>query len=415
MTTVTRPTAPVLLGDPDHFRNGFPHALFTDLRRHTPVVWSEEAEGPGFWSCLKYEDIATSARNPAVFSSARENGGHRIFDERAVGVGAMGADSPIGCPFISRDPPSHTQQRLPVMNVVNPRRLAAMEARIRSRVCGLLDAAPEGAAFDVVPAVSAPIPIKTLAELLDAPEGSEDKLFEWTNALIGEDDPEMRASPEYMMRALGELMTFAGGLRAQRLDGHGDDLITLISRERDGAEVALRDFFANTILVLVGGNETTRNSISGGLVALARHPEQWERLRADPSLVPSAVSEIVRWVSPVMHMRRTVMEDVEIRGVMVPKGSKILFWYPSANRDEEIWPDAFTFDVGRPAQRHLAFGAGQHVCLGSRLAELQIRIFLEEFLERFARVELVGEIGHIRSNFIDGIKSLPMRFTRLHS
>lgn len=415
MTIHAKPTAPVPLADPDRFMRGFPHELFADLRRRTPVVWSEETAGPGFWSCLKYEDIAASARNPAVFSSASENGGHRIFDENVAGVGAAGADGPIGVPLISRDPPKHTQQRMPLMGVVGPRRLAAMEARIRARICGLLDAVRDGEVVEVVSAVTAPIPIKTLAELLDAPEGSEGKLFEWTNALIGEDDPEMRASPEHIARTIGDLMEFAGGMREARLNGQGDDLITLITRERDGAMVPLRDFYANTILVLVGGNETTRNSMSGGLVALARHPEQWERLKADPALVPTAVGEIVRWVSPVMHMRRTVMQDIEIRGVTVPKGSKILFWYPSANRDEDIWPDAFTFDIGRPAQRHLGFGAGQHVCLGSRLAELQIRIFLEEVLRRFERFELAGDIGHIRSNFIDGIKSLPMRFFRLRS
>lgn len=410
MPAPNRPSAPIPLADPDHFRSGFPHELFTQLRRHAPVCWSEESDGPGFWSLFKYEDIADAAKNPKVFSSATENGGHRLFDERTAGVAGTGAESPIGIPFISRDPPTHVQQRLAVMPAIAPNRLVQMEARVRERVVALIEAIPPNETFEVVKNLSAPIPIKTLAELMEAPAGMEPKLVEWTNALIGEDDPDFRASPEYMARAVGELMHFAGTLRAQRLKRGGQDLISLISFERDGSQVPLRDFYANIILILVGGNETTRNSISGGLVALAQHPGQWQKLRDEPSLIPSAVAEIVRWVSPVIHMRRTAMEDLRIRGVEIPKGSKVLFWYPSANRDEDVWSDPFVFDIARPVQRHLAFGAGQHVCLGSRLAELQIRVFLEELIRRYERFEVVGEAPRIRSNFISGIKSLNLRF-----
>lgn len=414
MTPIAHPTAPVELGDPDLFRDGFPHALFDDLRERMPVCWSPWSGGDGFWSLLKYQDITDASMNPKLFSSDSENGGHRIFDEQAVGVAGTGAaqESPIGTPFISRDPPKQTQQRVMVMQAVTSPRLVEMEARIRARIVRLIEAIADGAPYEVVENLSAPIPIKTLAELLDMPDTRERELVEWTNALIGEDDPDYRHSPEHMAKVIGDLMRFSAELRGARLGSERTDLITLLTRERDGTEVPLRDFFANVILVLVGGNETTRNSITGGLIALAQNPGQWEALKSDPGLIPGAVNEIVRWVSPVMHMRRTVMEDTEIRGVTLRKGSKLLFWYPSANRDREVWSDAERFDITRPIIKHRGFGAGAHVCAGSRLAEMQIRVFLEEFTRRCKRFELAGPVQRIRSNFIDGIRALPMKFER---
>jgi linalool 8-monooxygenase len=297
------------------------------------------------------------------------------------------------------------------MKGVSPVRVREMEDRIRARVVALLDSLPSGG-VDVVSALSAPLPIKTLIELLDAPLDVENQLCEWTNALIGEDDPTFRQSPEYMAKVIADLSQFGGKLLEPRRNGNGLDMVTLISKTTTGDEVSMNDFFANFILIIIGGNETTRNSISGGLHALAKHPDQYRMLVENPALIPEAVKEIVRWVTPVMHMRRTTTEDIEVRGVPIKKGTKVLFWYPSANRDEDVWDKPFEFDITRPTNRHMGFGVGQHMCIGNRLAEMQIRVFLEEFLPRFKHIELLKEPSRIRSNFIQGIKELQMQFTR---
>jgi len=265
-----------------------------------------------------------------------------------------------------------------------------------------------------VESLSAPIPIKTLVELLDMPASYEGKLFEWTNALIGEDDPDFRRSPDYMAKISGEIATYFGGLRAERMGSDRADIVTVLSTDKNGDEVPFKDFIANIFLILVGGNETTRNSISGAMRAFSLFPEQWRILKENPQLIANAVNEIVRWVSPVMHMRRTVMTDVSIRGVELKKDDKVLLWYPAANRDEDIWQNPDAFDINRSIIKHRAFGAGTHLCVGSRLAELQIAIFLEEFLQHCDSFEVNGEISRIRSNFISGMKTLPLKVKWQH-
>ncbi|MGD9659771.1 MAG: cytochrome P450 [Porticoccaceae bacterium] len=408
--------AGTLLAEPDNFAQGFPHELFAQLRRDMPVCWSEWSGGTGFWSLTKYEDVGFAGGHPEIFSSATENGGHRIFEEQDLGVAQSGAntENSVGIPFISRDPPLHINQRLPVMKSVTPDRLNDMKNRIRERIKALISAAKTRENIELVESLSAPIPIKTLTELLDMPESYEGKLFEWTNALIGEDDPDFRRSPEYMAKITQEIATYFGGLRAERMGSDRSDVVTVLSTDKNGDEVPFKDFIANIFLILVGGNETTRNSISGGIQAFSLFPQQWQTLKENPQLIPNAVNEIVRWVSPVMHMRRTLMEDVTIRGVELKKGDKILLWYPSANRDEDIWPNPDDFDVSRPIIKHRAFGAGTHLCVGSRLAELQIAIFLEEFLNHCDSFEVDGEISRIRSNFISGMKALPLRVKWKH-
>ena len=240
------------------------------------------------------------------------------------------------------------------------------------------------------------------------PQEDRGKLFEWSNALIAEDDPEYRPSPEVTAQKLASMSEHAITLWNQRVERPGDDLISMLVNSRiDGEPMTREQYLGTFVLLVAAGNETTRNSIAGGFLALAEHPEQKCRLVDDPSLMSSAVSEIVRWVSPVRHMRRTALERAEIGSQPVQPGDKVILWYCSANRDENVFDEPFRFDVGRTEPPHLGFGAGQHFCRGARLAEAQIRTFYEEFLCRYPNARPEGPVRRIRSNFVVGYKSIP--------
>jgi len=241
-------------------------------------------------------------------------------------------------------------------------------------------------------------------------------VFKEKQGSYGEDDPELRVSDEYMKKCVLEMAGYAAGLWQQRLENPGADLISMLAHSRvNGEAMTFPTYIGTFILLVVGGNETTRNSISGGLLALSENPEERRKLLDDPSLIPSAVQEIVRWVSPVLHMRRTATEDTEIRGQKIKKGDKVVMWYASGNRDEEKWDDPFRFDVTRytkpNAATQLGFGAGQHFCLGSRLAELQLKVLFEELLRRFPDIHVSGPVRRMRSNFIYGLKEMPVAYT----
>jgi linalool 8-monooxygenase len=256
------------------------------------------------------------------------------------------------------------------------------------------------------------LPIQMLAELMGVPQDDRNKLFQWSNALIAEDDPEYRPSPEVLAEKIAAMSEYALGLWKERLESPGDDLISMLVHSRiDGEAMTPERYIGTFILLVAAGNETTRNSLSGGFLALADHPEEKRRLIADPSMLGSAASEIVRWVSPVMHMRRTAIEPAQIGDQSIRTGDKIILWYCSGNRDEAIFADPNRFDVARAEPPHIGFGTGQHFCLGARLAEMQIRTFYEEFLRRYPEAQPCGLIQRMRSNFIVGYKSIP---TRLH-
>lgn len=384
--------------------------VFARLRAEEPVYWNPEAEGSGFWAITKYDDIEMMSKNPALFSSAKDMGGHRIFNENEIGENNTDAS------MISMDPPAHNAYRRMVTPGFVPRRISSMEDRIRERVTRLLDAIADRGEAEFVSTVAAQLPIETLAELFGVPASDGPKLFEWSNATVGEDDPELRVSDEYMRQAVGEMAGYAAGLWQARLEKPGDDLISMLAHSKvNGEAMSFPTYISTFVLLVVAGNETTRNSISGGLLALTEHPDQRELLLNDPSLIPSAVQEIVRWVSPVLHMRRTATADTEVRGQKIRAGDKIVMWYASANRDEEKWADADRFDVTRYTKRdvptQLGFGAGQHFCLGSRLAELQLKVLFEELLRRFPDMQASGPVRRLRSNFISGIKEMPVSFT----
>jgi linalool 8-monooxygenase len=401
--------AAIDLKDPDLYQDRVPYDLFAELRRRSPVHWNPEADGAGFWAVTRHADILEVSRQPEVFSSAYANGGHRIFNENEVGLTGAG-DAAIGVPFISVDPPVHNAYRQVVMPALSPKRLGDIEARIHARAVALIDAIPLGEAVDIVPLLSAPLPLLTLAELLDVPSERWVDLYHWTNAFVGEDDPEFRQSPEAMRRTLGEFFAFAQALFEDRRAQPGPDIATLLATaEVEGAPAKFSDFVANLILVLVGGNETTRNSLSHTLQAFAEFPDQWDRIRADPDLLTVASAEMVRFATPVMHMRRTAVRDARIGEQHVRRGDKVVLWYSSANRDEAVYPDADRFDVTRRGVRHVGFGYGQHVCVGSRLAEMQLRVAFRLLADRVARFEVVAPPRRFRSNFINGLKTLGVR------
>lgn len=397
------------LKDPDLYLAGVPHDLFARLRREAPVHWNPEVDGAGFWALTRYADIVEVSRQPGLFSSAHENGGHRIFNENEVGLTGAG-EAAIGIPFISLDPPVHTQYRRFIMPALSPARIAGIQQRIEERCQALFDRVPLGETADIVPLLSAPLPLLTLTELFDLPGEMWVKLYDWTNAFVGEDDPDFRQSPEAMAAILGEFMAFSAELFRERREKPGQDLASLLANmEVNGAPVSFPEFAGNLVLALVGANETTRNSISHSLIAFAENPDQWDAIRADPALLQNGVREMVRHATPVMHMRRTATADTEIGGQRIAKGDKVVLWYASANRDEAAFPEPDRFDIRRGNIQHLGFGSGQHVCVGSRLAEMQLRVVFGMLARHVRSFEVMARPRRFRSNFINGLKNLDLR------
>lgn len=400
------------LKDSTRYVPGVPHDEMTWLRANDPVHWSEEADGPGFWSVTRYTDIVRVSTDPATFSSARDNGGHRIFDEE-------NANAAVETSMISMDPPEHLHYRRMVMPGFTAPRLAAMEAGIRARGVALIERmiadweAGGRKPVDFVEGFAAPFAIQTLAELFGVSMDDGDKLFEWSNAIVAEEDPELRPSQAYIDAKIMEMIQYSFGQREERLKAPGDDLISMLAHTQvDGAPMAPGKFLATFMLLVVAGNETTRNSITGGLLALNDFPEERAKAMATPALLKSGAGEFVRWVSPVHHMRRTAMKDVDLGGKTVRAGDKVILWYASGNRDESVYADPFDFRIDRfedaSVPKHLGFGTGQHVCLGQRLAELQIRIAFEELFSRLPDLKPVSRGRRVQSNFINGWKDLPV-------
>jgi len=397
------------LKNPDLYVEAMPHALFAQLRRDERVYWNAESDGPGFWAVLRHDDIVEVSRQPGLYSSAHAHGGHRIFNENEVGLTGAG-ESAIGIPFISIDPPLHTQYRKLMMPAVAPGRLAGIEQRIVARADALLDAIEPGQPVDMVQALSAPLPLMTLCELLDLPPDIDWRdLYHWTNAFVGEDDPEFRQSPEAMGAILGSFFALMQRLFAARRHGPGNDVVTLLaSADVNGEPTQFRDFLGNMILTLVGANETTRNSLSHTMVNFAANPAQWDMVRAEPAILTTAVREMVRHASPVIHMRRTATADTALGGRAIRRGDKVVLWYASGNRDETVFDRPDAFDITRGNIQHLGFGHGQHVCVGSRLAEMQLRVAFRLLAGRVKRFDLLSPPRRFRSNFINGLKTLEM-------
>ncbi len=387
------------LFDLDLFADGPPHDLFRRLRDEAPVCFLPEPSGPGFWGVFGYDDLVTVSRHPQQFGSHPNT---MIADgDDDAGTGAL---------MLNQDPPRHTQLRKLVNRGFTPRQVAKLEPRVRAIVGRLLDRAAARDRFDLVTDVAVELPLQVIAELVGVPEGERHQVFAWTERMMSLDDPELGGTLADARTAIGEMFAYAERLTAERAGGGGDDLLSvLLAAEVDGERLSQQDIDLFFLLLMNAGSETTRNLITGGMLALFEHPEERARLQDDASLIPSGVEEMLRYVTPVMHFRRTAREYVELSGHTVCAGDKVVIWYASANRDDDQFSEPDRFDVRRSPNDHVAFGAGgPHFCLGAGLARLEARVLFEELLARFPGLRPDGPVRRLRSNFINGIKSLPV-------
>ncbi|MDP9237513.1 MAG: cytochrome P450 [Chloroflexota bacterium] len=392
------------LYSPDTYVRSMPHDAFAMLRRESPVLWQDEPAGPGYWALLSYDDVVTVSSDNTLFSSAR--GGTNLEDMPPDAL-AM-----IRTLMINMDPPQHTKYRRLVSAGFTPKMVRQLEPGVRETTRRIVGNVAARGSCDFVTEIAAELPLAVIADLIGVPEEDHHRLFEWSNRLIGFDDPEFHTSPEDGQVAATEMFMYAHALASERKLHPKTDLVSvLMGAEVDGERLAEADFDGFFILLSVAGNETTRNLISGAMLALIEHPQQRARLIADPALMPVAVEEFLRWVSPLIYFRRTLQHDAVVGGQQMREGDKVAMYYPSANRDERAFERADAFDVGRSPNAHLAFGGGgPHFCLGASLARLEIRCMFEELLARLPDIELAGPVQRLRSNFINGIKHMPVQF-----
>ena len=391
----------------DAFAERVPHDWFAHLRRHAPVYHHPEPAGPGFWAITRYDDVMALNRDWAANSSDRDRGGV---------VGLEEVDMPEeftqgGKLMLFMDPPDHTRYRKLVNKGFTPRMINALETHIREQAAEIVDKAVAQDECDFVTDVAAELPLEAIAELIGVPLEERHKLFHWSNTMIGSEDPEYAITPEDATAAQIEMYMYAHTLAEERRkEPRHDIMTTLLSAEVDGDQLSEMDFSLFFLLLAVAGNETTRNAISHGMAALLEHPDQYQLLVEDPSLVAGAAEEIIRWASPVMYFRRNVTKDYDLRGQHIAAGDKVALYYISANRDEDVFEDPYRFDVRRDPNPHIAFGGGgPHFCLGASLARLEVRVLYEELVKRVDRIEEAGPVRRLRSNFINGLKHLPVR------
>ena len=390
------------LTNPDTFVPGYPHEAFRLLRAEAPIYWHPERGGGGFWVVTKYDDVKAVSLDSKTYSSGRGGTLMREFEGEE-----LEANQAI---MLNMDAPRHTRFRRLVNVGFSPRMVSRLESHVRDMTTKIIDAVAARGECDFVTEIAAELPLQVIVEMIGVPMEDRHLVFKWSNQMVGFDDPEY--GEQISRIASMEMFMYANQLALARKDSLRDDLVSvLMSAAVDGEKLSEVEFDSFFLLLAVAGNETTRNLISGGMRALFDHPEQRARLAADPSLLPTAVEEMLRWVSPVMYFRRTVTHDTELRGHKLREGERVTIWYGSANRDEDVFPNADRFDVGRTPNEHLAFGIGHHFCLGANLARMEIQIMFEEIFRRLPDIQLAGPVERLRSNFLNGIKHMPVRFT----
>ncbi|ATD69686.1 MULTISPECIES: cytochrome P450 [Gordonia] len=393
------------VSNPVLFRDNTWHPYFKRLREEDPVHYCKSSMFGPYWSVTKYRDIMAVETNPKVFSSEAKSGGITIMDDNAA------ASLPM---FIAMDPPKHDVQRKTVSPIVAPENLATMESVIRQRTADLLDGLPINEEFDWVHRVSIDLTTKMLATLFDFPWDDRAKLTRWSDVTTALPGGGIIDSEEQRMAELMECATYFTELWNQRVNAEPkNDLISMMAHSESTRHMAPEEYLGNVVLLIVGGNDTTRNSMTGGVLALNEFPDEYRKLSANPALISSMVSEIIRWQTPLSHMRRTALEDIEFGGKHIRQGDKVVMWYVSGNRDPEAIdnPDTFIIDRAKPRQ-HLSFGFGIHRCVGNRLAELQLNILWEEILKRWPdplQIQVLQEPTRVLSPFVKGYESLPVR------
>jgi cholest-4-en-3-one 26-monooxygenase len=401
------------LTDMDRFQDAFPHEWFTYLRREAPVWFHPPTDTPdnerGFWVVTKYEDVVAVSRDWQTFSSEKAPG----EDAGGVMLPDIGPEGGVGTMMLMMDPPQHTRYRKVVSSAFTPRVIRLFEEQVRRRSREIVDNVIARGECDFVTDIAAELPLQAIAEILGVPQEDRGKLFDWSNKMVGSSDPEYLVGPEEAMNVSVEMFSYADALGNERRAAPRDDIVTgIVNAEVDGEHLSEMEFDMFFMLLSVAGNETTRNAITHGMIAFLEHRDQWDRLREHPELFDKAAEEIVRWASPVIFFRRSVTHDVELRGRQLKAGDKITVWYPSANRDEDVFERPFDFDIGRDPNPHIGFGGrGPHFCLGSNLARLEMRALFEELTTRIPDIAGVEPPARLRSNFINGIKHLPVAWS----
>lgn len=399
--------------DPDNFVSGAYHEMFKVLRAEDPVHWTEEPDGPGFWSVTKLRDLQSVNRDTATYSS--EMGGTQRFN-----IADQDPDFDTrGKMLIDTDPPKHTRYRRIVNKGFTPRMIGLLESHLQYRAELIVDNVIERGECDLVNDLAAELPLQAIAEMMGVPQEDRHLLFEWTNTMIGANDPEYTGeagSSSEAREAAMQLYVYSNQLAAKRREDPRDDLVTkLINADIDGEALTEEEFDMFMLLLAVAGSETTRTATSHGMQALFDHPDQRDLMMEnlfDDGFIALANEEIVRYATPVLHFRRTAAVDTELRGKQIKAGDKVLIWHASANRDEEVFDDPDRFDLQRDPNEHVGFGGGgAHFCLGANLARAELRIIFREMLSRLPDIRPTGPAEILRSNFIHGVKHLPVGFT----
>ena len=400
-----------IISDDRYAERGYPHEEWALLRREAPIWLCDRHAGDPFWAVTKHEDIIWLSKQPKRFLSQPRLA---VFPE----LEQPGDDELVAHHLLTMDPPEHGAMRKLVSHRFTPRGLERMTKDIESITKDLVDAMAgdgEEREGDFVELLSAPLPLQVLAELLGVPRDMWQTMFHWTNQTIGSADPEYQQEGEDAQataeRARMALFEYFAELGRKRRANPGDDISSVLANamfdDQPVDDLRLLSFY---FLIVVAGNETTRNAITGGMLALLENPDQWRKLKRNPDLINGAVEEIVRWVTPVIQFCRTPVEDVEIRGQKIRAGENLCLFYPSANRDEDVFEAPSEFRVDRQPNRHIAFGIGEHFCLGANLARLELRVVFRHLVERLEEIELAGKVERLRSSFVGGIKRMPIRY-----